>query len=582
MKVMMESISASMLMLCNIIFFGKYPLQLTLSILHAIPKTGNLLLPTNFRGIQMQPIIALLYDRIIGNRLNTWAKICYEQSAFQKGKSTLNHIFTIRMLVALTKRSKRTLYIGFFDLSKAFDKVSRVLLMKSLVKMGIGSCLLQAIKEMYTVTRCVLKNGGKLSDVFRTYSGIKQGAPSSVTLFIIFMNDIAEILKEKCINEYIIGNLHTLLHADDTTVFSLDHDLFVKKCNVLLDTFQQKKLSLNLKKSSYMIIHAHNDTQKLDLKLSSGWLPYKSSTVYLGSIITDSGALHTDIKQHALNKGKNISIKLANFIYNNMNAPITVKNKVLNTCVNASILYSSETWSSSNLVDIETLHRKAIKTTFTMRRNTPNEIVYVESGHLPLQSTILKRQFKFWSKITKDIEENPDSPITILYQLAINARIPYIRHYTNLHQEFKDDNECFMFYERKLKAESEQRLYDEAIRDSDSIRGTYVGINPTLVCPTMYQIYTLNESHRMIMTKYRTGSHYLNVQKGRYTSTERGKRTCECNNGIQDIKHVIFQCTLTEKLRDENFRSNNLFEFFDDVQYAPIYLNMVEHILKLR
>ena len=169
-----------------------------------------------------------------------------------------------------------------------------------------------------------------------------------------------------------------------------------------------------------------------------------------------------------------------------------------------------------------------------------------------------------------------------MYQLAINARIPYIRHYINLHQEFKDDNECSMFYERKLKAESEQRLYDEAIRDSDSIRGTYVGINPTLVCPTMYQIYTLNESHRMTMTKYRTGSHYLNVQKGRYTSTERGKRTCECNNGIQDIKHVIFQCTLTERIRDENFRSNNLFEFFDDVQYVPIYLNMVEHILKLR
>ena len=73
-----------------------------------------------------------------------------------------------------------------------------------------------------------------------------------------------------------------------------------------------------------------------------------------------------------------------------MNAPITVKNEVLNTCVNASILYSSETWFSSNLVDIETLHREAIKTTFTMRRNTPNEIVYVESGHLPLQSTILE------------------------------------------------------------------------------------------------------------------------------------------------------------------------------------------------
>ena len=69
--------------------------------------------------------------------------------------------------------------------------------MKSLVKMGVGSCLLQAIKAMHTVTRCVLKSCGKQSDVFRTYSGIKQGTPSSVTLFIIFMNDIVGILKEK-------------------------------------------------------------------------------------------------------------------------------------------------------------------------------------------------------------------------------------------------------------------------------------------------------------------------------------------------------------------------------------------------
>ena len=86
MKVMMESISASMLMLCNIIFFGKYPLQLTLSNLHAIPKTGNLLLPTNFRGIQMQPIIALLYDRIIGTDLILGPRFVMNRVRFKKEK----------------------------------------------------------------------------------------------------------------------------------------------------------------------------------------------------------------------------------------------------------------------------------------------------------------------------------------------------------------------------------------------------------------------------------------------------------------------------------------------------------------
>ena len=93
------------------------------------------------------------------------------------------------------------------DLSKAFDKVSRVLLIKSLINMRIGACLLEAIKATYSVTRCVLKGFGKLSGVFQTFSGIKQGAPSSVILFIIFMDDVIDVLKQKCVTEFLIQNL---------------------------------------------------------------------------------------------------------------------------------------------------------------------------------------------------------------------------------------------------------------------------------------------------------------------------------------------------------------------------------------
>ena len=62
----------------------------------------------------------------------------------------------------------------------------------------------------------------------------------------------------------------------------------------------------------------------------------------------------------------------------------------------------------------------------------------------------------------------------------------------------------------KLNQKMIMKNDDEATRN---IRGTYVSIYPTLVSPTMCQIYTVNESHRFIMTKYRTGSHYLNVQR---------------------------------------------------------------------
>ena len=581
-KMLMQCIPAVLLLLLNLLFFCVYPLKLALSILHAIPKTGNLMLSTNYRGIQMQPLLALVYDRIIAARLLSWAKISHEQTAFQKGKGTLNHIFTLRVLIALCKRHKKILYVGFFDLSKAFDKVSRVELLKALIKLGIGSCLLEAIKATYRVTRCILKSCGKLSDVFHTYSGIKQGAPSSVILFIIFMDDVIEVIKQKCINEAVINNLHVLLHADDTLVFSLSHELFVKKCNILINTFHQKKLLLNLKKSGYMIIHDDKSTLRIDLKLESGWLPYRESVVYLGSLFSDSGMIHQDVIQHSLSKEKAVSIKLANFVTNNLYAPVTVKFKVMNSCVTAAILYACETWGGSNLSRIEAIHRKAIKVTLNMKFNTPNDIVYVESGCHPLIASISKRQFNFWQKILNDITANPDSPITMLYLKAIEAKLPIIKHYQNLHTRFTSDTECYQYYRGQEMDTIRERIKSAAVRDVEGLLGTYNSINSTLQSPEFYSVYIINESDRLILTKYRTGSHALNIQKGRYNRIPREDRLCKCKEEVQDLTHIIFRCQLIAEARNIIAQHNSLQDFFNDLHNASTFLKMAQHYFNLQ
>ena len=92
----------------------------------------------------------------------------------------------------------------------------------------------------------------------------------------------------------------------------------------------------------------------------------------------------------------------------------------------------------------------------------------------------------------------------------------------------------------------------------------------------------MNELDRTILTKYRTGSHSLNVQKGRSNRTQRKDRLCICNLGIQDITHVLFHCNNTQIIRDCKFPYNNLHEFFNDTLRAPDILRMIEHILKLR
>ena len=182
-------------LLFNMMFFIRYPIQLACSLLHSIPKSGNLRLPSNFRGIQMLPSLGVLYDRILNARLSKWVKVQDEQSGFRKGKSTLHQIFTIYLLILLAKSMNITLYIGCFDIAKAFDKVSRLLLLRKLIKQGIGFCMLNALKSIYSFTSCIVTLKGKLSRSFETRCGIRQGASSSAILFISFIDDLVEYLR---------------------------------------------------------------------------------------------------------------------------------------------------------------------------------------------------------------------------------------------------------------------------------------------------------------------------------------------------------------------------------------------------
>ena len=63
----------------------------------------------------MLPARGALYDRILTNRLNQWIGVEEEQTAFQKGKSTIHQLFTLRILIALAYQSNITLYIVFLS-----------------------------------------------------------------------------------------------------------------------------------------------------------------------------------------------------------------------------------------------------------------------------------------------------------------------------------------------------------------------------------------------------------------------------------------------------------------------------------
>ena len=144
-----------------------------------------------------------------------------------------------------------------------------------------------------------------------------------------------------------------------------------------------------------MVINGRENDLKCDLRIESGWLQYKASQKYLGVMISDTGVVKTDVALFIEKKKKDVNVKLASFLTKNDTAPISIKLKVVNACINSTLTYGCEAWGSTPLNTVEVLQRKALKMILDVRRNTPNEIVYIESGHTTVQPMIYKRQLKF-------------------------------------------------------------------------------------------------------------------------------------------------------------------------------------------
>ena len=61
------------------------------------------------------------------------------------------------------------------------------------------------------------------------------------------------------------------------------------------------------------------------------------------------------------------------------------------------------------------------------------------------------------------------------------------------------------------------------------------------------------ELDRITISRYRSGSHNLKIESGRFCTPkiEREYRTCVCNSGIQTLRHCLLSCPLLIDLRDK-------------------------------
>ena len=301
----------------------------------------------------------------------------------------------------------------------------------------------------------------------------------------------------------------------------------------------ENNIKLQLGKCCFLAI---NSEDKSAIVLERGTICNKSEFVYLGSIITDCGNVTNDVKAEIKKKEKKLNTFFA-FITQNQNAPLQVKEKVLDSCLVQAVLNNCESWGNANLKNLELKYRKALKYLLGIRRSSCNEFPYVELARATITSIVYKRQLKFFRKCMN----GDDLPMQkLIIKQAMESNTGFSDHYAKLDSKYNVPED--------ITAESLMKMKQSIVSKASNNKSRYISylsMNPTLSRPDIYNRCT--PFYKLLpVIRLRTVSHDLEIERARLKPHHipQEQRLCSCGD-VETEKHYVLHCNQYTHIRDD-------------------------------
>ena len=191
---------------------GIVPSQWLMASVTAIHKKGQKNLFQNYRPVSITSLICKLMESIVRDKIVTHMESNNQFSQHQHGFVPLRNCVT-NLLLCMEQWTKMIddglpIDIIYTDFEKAFDRVPHQRLLRKIKNMGITGMIHSWISAFLTGRIQRVRVERELSSWAQVKSGIPQGSVIGPILFVIFINDMPDIVNSMC-----------QLFADDAKIF---------------------------------------------------------------------------------------------------------------------------------------------------------------------------------------------------------------------------------------------------------------------------------------------------------------------------------------------------------------------------
>ena len=295
-----------------------------------------------------------------------------EQNGFRKHRSCNDNLFSLTSIIRNRLATNMSTYCAFIDMEKAFDFVDRKLLYYCLLSYNVTGKMYRSIKALYRHTESCVRVNAMFSGWFFTNSGVRQGDSLSPTLFALFINRLAEEIKQLNKGVDVDGvNVSILLYADDIVLISGKETDLQHMLDYMKQWCFKWKLKLNVEKSKIVHFRRKNVTRtEFPFHFGENELEIIDRYKYLGIIIDEY--LNYDVTAQMLSESAGRALGgIINKFKSLKGMGFRTFEKMYLTGVTSVAEYAADIWGFKDISACNTVQNRAMRYYMGVHRFAP-------------------------------------------------------------------------------------------------------------------------------------------------------------------------------------------------------------------